>query len=234
VAVRDGRRYALAAFAARPDWNGGTLGWLRGSVSTDETRPGKQLPSALPPGYFPVEAFAPWALSHLGVTLLHGMPETTRKPPLHTVSRSRNGWFFSGYNPEGAEELRFRLPHGAPVFTGGRATISAEGDALWPHPPAWWHAECRLFVTQGEPTTLACDELPSIAHDVDRRLVLRSLKNAVVRFFPETGTVDRVRVLRSPTFPYLVGEFLCPRVLDTPDGPVLEVGPVSGDVLFSW
>lgn len=234
LAWRDGQAYALAACAAPRAWRGGTLCWLRGGVSTDAERPGKQLPSPLPAGCFPVEALAVHALSELGVSLLHNVADTVRKVPLHTVSRSRNGWYFSGYNPEGAEELRLRLPHGAPVFTGGRATLTQDGQSLWPHPPAWWHAECRVFVTQGASSTLACDELPSIAHDVERRIVVRGLRDASVRFFPETGTEDRVRVLRNPAFPYLVGEFLTPRRIDTPDGPVLEVGPVSDDVLFSW
>lgn len=233
VAVRGGQPYALAAVAEPgPGWRG-TLAWLRGGLSTDETRPGKQLPSPPPDGCFPVEALAPWVLADLGVTLTHEIRDGHR-PPLHTVSRSRNGWFFNGYNPEGAEEVRFRLPHGAPVFVGGRVSLGSSGETVWPHPPAWWHVECRVFVAQGEPTTVACDELPSIAHDVVRRIVVRGLRGAVVRFFPEGGTADRVRILRNPSFPYLVGEFLEPRRCETPDGLHLEVGPVSGDVLFSW
>jgi len=234
TATRDGVTYALAAAVAAPAWQGGQLIWLRGGVSTDESRLGRQLPPSVPTRFFPAEALAVHALAELGVTLLHNIAVSGTKPPLHTISRARNGWYFSGYNPQGVSQIRLRLPYGAPLLNGQRATINQQGELSWANPPAWWHAECRLFAAKSDPATIVCDELPSISSNVERRIVLQGLNESVIRFFPVTGTEERVRILRDPAFPYLIGDFLTPRRIETDDGLMLEVGPLSGSVIFFW
>jgi hypothetical protein len=91
-----------------------------------------------------------------------------------------------------------------------------------------------VFIKQNESSVISCKELPSVHYGVTRRIMLKGLKDAVVRFFPVSGTEDDVAALVDPAFPYLVGDFQKPRKGNDGDGLYLEIGPVSGDVLFSW
>lgn len=227
AAVRDGQSYALAVQA-------GNIGWLRGTVTCNEKKMGGPLPLPLDPEkVFPAESLAAILAGRMGgIAIGCAKSSPAQRTPLHTVSRSRNGFFFSGYNRDEVGGLRFNMPHGAPVWTDSFAQVDSAGAVYTPKPA--WHHECRLFVKQSETSRVACQELPSVHYGITRRLLLKNLKNAVVRFFPVTGTEDQVQVLNDPAFPYLVGKFQTLEKHDDGDGLYLQTGPVSGDLLFSW
>jgi len=226
--------YALAVLAEQPAWKGGKLGWLRGSVTCDETRMGGPLPLPLSAAkYFPAELMVRLMTAEMGGPgIRHKKTNIAQRTPLHTVSRSRNGYFFSGYNPADVTAISLNTPHGAPLFTGAHAMISKAG-ARYLLPPAWHH-ECRVFIQQAEVSKAECRELPAIHFGITRRLLVTGLKDAIVRFFPVAGTEKQVAFLSDPAFPYLVGDFKTPKKVDGIDGLYLETGPVSGEILFSW
>ena len=234
VAKSGGQYYALAVLSEQPDWNGGKLGWLRGTVTCDETRMGGPLPLPLSAAeFFPAELMVRLMTAEMGgVAFHHTKTSTVQRTPLHTVSRSSNGFFFSGYNPSDIAAIRLFTPHGAPLLTGTYATVNKTG-ARYCLPLAWHH-ECRIFLQQIEESKVECRELPSIHLGISRRLLVANLKDAVVRFFPVCVTEKQVAVLSDPAFPYLIGDFLTPRRVAGIDGLFLEIGPVTGDVLFSW
>ena len=231
TASQDGHTYALAAMT---ELGGGTLGWLRGTVTCDETRMGGPLPLPLDTGmFFPAESMVRLLVEHMGgIGIRHTKTDVSQRTPMHTVSRSSNGFFFSGYNASDVDGTHLQMRHGAPLFTGAHAIVDASG-AHYRLPPAWHH-ECRLFVRQEQASKIECRELPSIHFGINRRILLTHLANAVVRFFPVQETETQVAVLADPAFPYLVGEFQTPRKVEDVDGTYFEVGPITGNLLFSW
>jgi hypothetical protein len=228
-AERDGQSYALAVLAAN-----GKLGWLRGTVTCNEKKMGGPLPLPLDAAkVFPAESLARLLAGKMGgIDIRIEKGQTAQRTLLHAVCRSRNGFMFSGYNPDGVAGLRLNTPHGAPVWTDSHVQVDAQGGLY--RPAAAWHHECRVFIKQTESSVVSCKELPAVHYGVTRRIMLKGLKDAVVRFFPVSGTEDNVAALVDPAFPYLVGDFQRPRKGNDGDGLYLEVGPVSGDVLFSW
>ncbi len=233
-AKRGPHAYALAVLREDPAWKGGKLGWLRGTVTCNETKMGGPLPLPLDAAtFFPAESMVRLMTADMGgIVIRHAKTQTSQRTPMHTVSRSRNGFFFSGYNASDVEGILWQTAHGAPLLTGSYATISAAG-SNYRMPPAWHH-ECRIFVQQAEASKVECRELPSIQFGISRRLLVTNLKDAALRFFPVQGTETQVSVLADPAFPYLVGNFLKPVTKNDADGGWLETGPVTGSVLFSW
>ncbi len=234
TAKRGKNSYALAVLAELPAWKGGKLGWLRGTVTCDEKKMGGPLPLPLPASkYFPAEQLVRLLAAEMGgLKISHSKATTLQRTPLHTVSRSRNGFYFSGYNPHDVAKISFSSPEGAPLFTGTHATVDKTG-AHYLLPPAW-HNECRIFVKQASGTKVECRELPAVHFGVSRRLLVTNLKNAVLRFYPVSGTEKQVKILTDPAFPYLVGAFKTPKRVSGADGVYMEVGPVTGEILFSW
>ena len=234
VAKRGAQLYALAVLCENPDWNGGKLGWLRGTVTCDETKMGGPLPLPLDSAkFFPAESMVRLLAGEMGGIKIR-LTKTTpgQRTPVQTVSRFRNGFFFSGYNPADVTGINLNTSHGSPVLTGTHAAVNANG-AHYHMPPAWHH-ECRVFVRQAGESKIECRELASIHFGINRRLLLTDLKEAVIRFFPVQDTEKQVTVLADPSFPFLVGNFLKPVTKNEGDGCCLEIGPVNGSILFSW
>lgn len=229
-AKKGSKSYAIAVLSEQ----GGKLGWLRGSVTCDEKKMGGPLPLPLSADkFFPAESMVRLMTAEMGgVAIKNSKTTTTQRTPLHTISRSSNGFYFSGYNPNNVTGISFNTLHGAPVLTSAYTTVDKTG-SHYLLPPAWHH-ECRVFVKQKESSKVECRELPSVHFGVTRRLLVTNLKDAVIRFFPVAGTEKQVHILSDPAFPYLVGDFKKPKKVNGEDGTYLEVKDISGDILFSW
>jgi hypothetical protein len=223
-----GRSYPVAMLHTTE--TGGRLGWLRGTVTCDETHMGGPLPAPLPPNrVFPAESLGTVVLARMGWHT-GSKREGDCRPPLHTIHRASNALVFSGFNPDRADDISLSTPMGAPVFTGHRCRL-AGGNAHYVL-PEWWHAECRVYVTTKTDSRVACKELPSIAHDVSRRLLITGLRDASLRFYPEAGTYSVVRFLLNPSFPYLTGCFAHPAW--SAADQCFSIENLDGDMLISW
>ena len=99
--------------------------------------------------------------------------------------------------------------------------------------PRAWRRECRVFVEQEQDGEISCRERHSGMVGVTRRLWLGGLNDATVRFYHEPGTEARVKVLRNPVQPYLVGDFV-ELELEDDFGKCLMAENVTGDLLISW
>lgn len=222
---------ALAVFAALPHWNGGALGWLRGSVSADETKPAHLLPAALDSTqFFHSEALGRALLARLG-TLLQVRREGEARSPIFAFARSNNAWVLAAYNPDDAQ-ITLNFPQGAPLPLGTRVRVNKNGGHF--QPQAAQLSECRLFVQQTAESTIVVQEIPSIMVGVRRRWLIKGLKNARLRFFPETDCSGHVEFLSDPAFPYFTGDFQPSHTVAAPDGRYLEVEDISGILLISW
>jgi hypothetical protein len=235
ASVTRGAESRVAALSrALPAWKGGVAAWVRGTNSfrLPESQRAHLPEMRNPNDVFYSEVLLRLMLSAFGCELLVGKREPAQRNPVLVVSRHRNAFWFAGYSPDTTVSQAFRLAHGAPILTGTEARMTG-GRSTYPMPKAW-RRECRVFVIQEAETTVACAEQCSGMVGVTRRLSLRGLRGATVRFFPEPGSEGRVAILRDPRPPYLVGDFAKPSRENTPDGPCLAVERVTGDLLISW
>jgi len=251
TAVRDNEARSLARLVQRPEWNGGMLAWLRGGVTCDETRAKQFLPIMLnEKKVFHVEEIAGLIVERMG--LHHGMVamesgthkdlnkglyhshavvEAGDRKPLLTISRSRNAYVFSGYNPSDLD-VSLSLPLGAPLLTSRHATVR-DGKAIY-HTPTGWQSECRILVDGQADGRLSVKEWPVIMAGVQHRVQVSGLKNAKVRFFPEAGEEDTLEFLRDPSAPFIVGDFIKPVRVESPEGIYYETEELSGSLMISW
>jgi len=227
----DAERLAAAAVRAA---SGAVVAWVRGT-NPFTCPPGCRLPR--PDSHaevFDSGTLMRVALACFGLELHAANLPRDRRPPLTTIVRHRNGLFLSGYWQDSAVRLKVRLPYGAPAPVGldtelesGAAVVSGQ---------RWRHLECRVFVDGQDRGVISCAERHSGDPRFVRRLYVGGLKNATVRFLPETGTLDRLEVLTGRVvYPYTIG--VQPIRFDVHrDGPgeVVVIQGVSGELLFSW
>lgn len=237
-----GVRRVAAVTRAVPEWGGGRVTWVRGTVACDPEQVGGHLLVPYPPERsFPGEALMRLALASFGLELLyeyHGEtpPPTPALPasasPLVVISRHRNGFFFAGYTPRTTVVQHFRLPQGAPLLNGYETKL-VDGRATY-HLPRAWRRECRAFVEQ-ESGEVGCREQSfSEQYHLRRRMLVTGLRDAVLRFYHEPGTEDRLTMLRDPRPPYIIGDFATFEHRHDALGDYLELRGASGDVMLSW
>ena len=109
------------------------------------------------------------------------------------------------------------------MLEGGQATYSM---------PRAWHREARCFVEQTEDGEISCVERYSGHVGIKRRLHLRGLKNATVRFFPSARAkakkvimaANDLREENEKSLPYEAEE----------GGRCLAVRNITGDLMISW
>ena len=208
----------------------GGLAWVRGADSY--SFPGGHL-LATPPTdeAFPGGLLMRVALDRLGLHVSALKKDAAQRPPITCIARHDNGFFISGYTPDTTVGLRVRLPQGAPLLVGAETELSS-GRAVWHHPRAW-HRECRVFVDGQSEGIVSCLEQHSGEIGITRRLLLRGLQNATVRFYPVTGLEKRVQMLSNPSYPYVVGDFVTPQA-DPDFAGCLVAKDLSGELLISW
>ena len=215
-----------------PAWNGGAIGWVRGSNPySSETRP--RLPVLDDPEtYFHGSSLLRFALGRLGYEMVVGKPDVHTRTPLWFVSRVNNGFFFTGYTPRTVVESRFRFSYGAPLLIGWETRLK-EGYATYRFGRSY-HEECRVFVDQEAETTVSCLEEPSRNVGVRRRMRISGLEHATLRFFRETDCLDRPVAIARYRGGFMRGK----------EGDVdyeLEAGgrqvvarDISGGIIISW
>ncbi len=220
---------ALAAEFTTPA--GARVSWVRGplplAVSTEEHLPTPDSPETT----FPFAGLIRQLLAAHGWRFAIAAAERTQRHPVITLHRRDNGWYFSGYTPDTTVELSLRTPFGAPLLLGTEARLH-EGVAHYHLPRAWRH-ECRVFIEQTDGTASAVEACPAQV-GVTRRLWLRGLRQAIVRFFPVAAT-GPVTLWLDPAWPHIDGVRASLREVHTPHGPMLESAePLSGTALLSW
>lgn len=232
----EGKAFALASTHPATS-SGGSATWLRAGASYDAKKIGRYLSHLAKSEYKWQEDLAVEAFARIGIRLTFTpveMPDgEPSRPAIHMVSRSRNGWFFSGYNRDSVPELQLSLPDGAPITVNSRTRV-CDSVAYWRHPPKWWHKEVRIFVKQEADTEVLCDEIAALGYKKSRRFQLNGLKNADVIFYPETGTTAAVTGVQRHYASMLAGDWVAPEPYSTPYGEALRFSNITGDLLISW
>jgi hypothetical protein len=229
-----GQTRAYALTRKDPAWKGGAVAWVRGtnSFKLPEWR-GAHLPEMHDAGaVFYSELLSRELLASFGYAVRFEKREGKQKNPILVVSRHKNAFYFAGHSPDVTVDQRFRFPEGAPLLLGLETWLE-KSHSTWRMPKAW-RRECRVFVEQSADASLSCEEVHAGQMGVERRFLVRGLKDATVRFFPLPGTEANVRFLRSPRHPYLVGDFLTSTREARGSGLALRVDHVEGDLMISW
>ena len=180
-----GAQRAYALVRADPSWNGGAVGWIRGS---SPLLPSDTLePAFLDPGLFadPSEGLR-LLLAALGTAIVQDREDPYSRPVNTFISRHRGGFFFSGYAPDLTVDVSYLLPFGAPIFQGTDAVVSARGARY--RPARSFHHECRVFVSQ-QLTSLVTYRENSPRIGKDRRFIVTGLQDATVTVFPYPESV---------------------------------------------
>jgi hypothetical protein len=221
----------IAALSRRlPAWNGGQLAWVRGTNS-NSYKGGHLLTPDDPRQWFQGGLLMRFMLSEFGYRIGVRKRTPDQRNPITCIARHGNGFFFSGYTPNTTVSLRLRFPQGAPILLGFETQIES-GHSTYFMPRAW-HRECRVFVEQPD-GEVSCVEQHSGEIGIRRRLLLRGLKDATLRFYPESGTAEKVTMLLNPAYPFITGTFIRYTVKNDGNGHHLLAEGVTGPVLISW
>jgi hypothetical protein len=211
-------------------WHGGKVGYVRGTNSSSFLG-GKLLTPDDPEKWFTGPLFLRYVLKEFGLEYDIDKNDPSIKSPILTISRSDNGFFFSGYSPITVVKQRFKFPQGAPVLTGYE-TLLEKGFTTYAMPTAW-HKECRIFVEQPE-GLLSCKEVYPGVREITRRLQLTGLKNATVRIYPETKiTAGQLQVFLNSAYPWQKGK-ISVKEGDKKFGYHYVVENVTGELGIAW
>ena len=215
---------------ALPNWQGGKLAYVRGTNSSTFTG-GKLLTPDDPSKWFTGPLLLRYVLNAFDIYYGIDKESPAVKNSILTISRSDNGFFFSGYVPNSTVIQKFKLPQGAPVFTGFETTLK-KGWSTYSLPTAW-HKECRIFVEQQD-GILSCKEAYSGQREIGRRLQLSGLKNATVRIYPsENISASTLQLFLNSSYPWKKGriEF---KEDDKKYGKCFVVKNVTGELGIAW
>jgi len=231
VSVSCGDEIRVAALAReKPEWNGGRVGWVRGTNSCRHM-PGEFLLAPDDPDkWFIGGALMRHTLCAMGYEFAVNKKSPAQRDPVVCVARSNNGFYFSGYSPNTTVELGLRFPQGAPLLLGFETQL-IEGCSTYTMPRAW-RRECRVFVEQEKNSELSCVEVHSGEIGVCRRMLVKGLEDATIRFYPEGS--GEVRMLVNAGYPYETGEIEYGIGNNTTFGHCLVAREISGSLLISW
>ena len=220
---------------AKPEWNGGSIVWVRGSNSFSMEK-NCHFSTAFDRNVFErSEAMLVRALAQFGYAIEFDRADATTPEPRLTLRFCDNSLRLSGFGTDTTVVEHFRFPDGAPVFTGSD-TLVRNGFAAYPAERAV-NRECRFFVAMQE-GRLRCREEISLMPGVKRRISLGGLSAARVVFRPEAGHVASVRFSRGG-YAGVKRTLLEPSAfearLETDGfGPKYILENISGDLLVSW
>jgi len=204
--LKKGDESRIGALTVRAkDWNGGVAAYVRGTISCDNNRLDTVLLIPLKSqDSYPTEALMRHALSSFGLNIKYDLYSAESKRIICAVSRHDNAFVFSGFSPDTTVGMKLRMPQGIPILQE-QETIVEDGCARLSMPKTWHH-ECRIFVEQDNNSVVSSKEGTSEIMELHRRIWVRGLNDATVRFYPPLDFVDDVRVLLNPTWPYTMHE----------------------------
>lgn len=154
--------------------------WVRGICSAEKADESRFLRPAVSEQYFPTESLMNYALNYLGIELSY-KKDVTDLPPVMTVSRHKNGFFFSVFSPVMTVETTMAFPMGAPILMDFDAKVD-QNKATYSFSRAE-RRECRIFVTQKSGKVTAKD-FPAVMQ-YRRKIQVSGLEHADVVFYPE-------------------------------------------------
>lgn len=224
---QDGEERAFALTRSLPSWNGGMIGWVRGSLPIKSAGV-THLPIRQGNEFMDTSVIVRYLLSEFGYTLLQTKHEENANSALMFISRHDNGFLLTGCKQDTSVSLKLRFPEGVPVITGQTAMIG-EGEAAYALDRTF-HDECRVFVNQKETSRVWCREnqpFPTPKKRTVRQITVMNLLHADVSIYPplEALQAGRVEVKNGNTYIELTGKIA---------GDRIRLNEISGTIDISW
>ncbi|MDF2715888.1 MAG: hypothetical protein K0R28_2813 [Paenibacillus sp.] len=218
----------FAVSRSLPSWNGGTIGWIRGSLPFQIGNV-TSLPIRQSNEWMDATVIARYLLQDFGYTLLQAKTEDASPSALLFIGRRDNGFIFTGCRQDTSVLLQFRFPEGVPVLMG-QTSIMGEGVSTYALDRTF-RDECHLFVKQENPTRVVSrvnQPFPTPKKRAIRNITVSGLQDAVLTIYPplEALEADRVEVLHNNKA-YL-------DLVDKRHGNKLILSGITGRVDISW
>lgn len=208
---------------------GENFAWVRGTNSSSYKNGHFLLEPDDPKEFFAGETLMRNALSALGYTISFTKENPDVKSPVIMISRSDNAYMFSTYAPNTTVTANFKFPLGAPILIGYETKLK-DGFSTYNFPRAE-HRECRVFIEQ-EDGIVSCREISPVSYQIRRRIVVRGLKNATIRFFSEKNSEENIEAKLNSDYPYFVGEKFEGEYFENKHGVYYEAKNITGQLMF--
>ena len=180
IATACGRAVAVA---------GERIGWSRGLCAV-VWHGRRNLPHGV--DHFRGETLPLFILRKMGVVLDYLKKDPRSLPPVTMLHRHNGGLYLSAFAADTTVETALRFPLGAPIFLGCEAEMR-EGVAHYRFSKAT-RRECRVLVEQ-KSGVIGCREVAPVSYFMRRRINVRGLENATLRFFPESDCLHDVEAV---------------------------------------
>lgn len=184
----------FALHRSNPEWNGGEVAWVRGSLPYQEANV-TNLPIQQTKEFMDSTVLMRYLLQDFGYTLLQSKTEISDSSALLFLTRKDNGFRFVGSKKNTAVQFVFRFPEGIPLLIG-ETTSNRNSKGSYSLDRTFYN-ECRVFVDQENCNGVICREaspVPMKHMQTNRRLKVNNLKNAKLTIYPPVEAIKEQRV----------------------------------------
>ncbi|GAA3413717.1 hypothetical protein ACFFNY_32385 [Paenibacillus hodogayensis] len=223
-----GSSRVFALTRALPEWQGGRVSWVRGSLPFVAGAKPSNLPVRQESTFADSSVLLRYALDDFGWTLRQDRVDAGARAVLLFVARSDNAYWFTGCAQDTTAAVRLGTLEGAPLFPGQTAYVE-DGIAEY-RLGRTFHDECRVFVRQPQPGIVFCQEkspYPTRLKRTVRTIGVSRLEEADLTIYPPQEALRKGLVEISHK-----GALLEPEL--HPAGDRLIVKKVSGSIEISW
>ncbi|MFC5402620.1 hypothetical protein [Cohnella soli] len=228
TAIQGDRARIVALTRQLPDWGGGQVAWVRGSLPF-ETGAVTHLPVRQPDELMDIAVLARYLLADFGYGLLQTKEEAATKPALLFIGRKDNAFLFTGCRQDTSVALRMGFPEGSPIIIG--QTTKVGPDVSTYSLDRTFHDECRVFARQRHSSSVACREMspmPTPNRGTQRVIAVTGFHEADVTIYPPLDSLlaGEVEVKLGNAYLDLDGCVY--------DNDRIRLGNISGSLEISW
>jgi len=190
-----GEKRVYALWRSLPEWQGGSVAWVRDSSSfvIHTYAEGRRAPKE----HSLTEFWEPSILlvkmlSRYGYTFRQTCRTPATKRALVFIHRHDNAFYFSGFKADTTVQLTFDLPEGAPIFAQKEAVLSADGATYYLEKS--FHVHAHVLVRQKEESMVHCRDLPPLPQGKVRHLLITGLVDADVTIYPPPERWNEIEI----------------------------------------
>lgn len=224
-----GTERAFSLTRALPEWDGGKVGWVRGSLPFQAAGI-THLPVMQDKEFLDSSLFVRYLLQQFGYSFYQMKEEIASESALMFITRHDNAFILTGCKQDTSVGLQLRFPDGAPLIIGQSGMIG-EGTAVYALDRTF-HDECRIFVNQKQTSRITCREnqpYPTLKKHIRtiRNLSVYNLIEADVTIYPPLAQLQDgvVEVKSGEHFLDISGQIV---------GNCIRLTNISGNIDISW
>lgn len=224
---QDGLERTFTLTRALPEWDGGKIGWVRGSLPFQSAGV-THLPVRQEKEFMDSSVIVRYLLQQFDYSFLQTKDEEDAHHALFFIARHDNGFILTGCKQDTSVTLQLRFPDGTPVIPGQSAIIG-EGTATYALDRTF-HDECRIFVNQKQSSRISSREnqpFPTSKKRTVRNISVFNLIEADVTIYPPIAALQSGIVEVKNGEDYL-------DISDKIAGNRVRLTNISGAIDISW